>query len=414
MVAAAGCSAAPETEAWIPLPAAVASYLLAPSTSGEAGAAEIGALHRRLLAGEPTASLRRDLAALVTSAPASGAAAVLLAEIAFVDGQPAAARDLLAHAPTNGEAGAAARLLSARLHELSGASWPAYLDYAELAATVPIAAERRTALRSAAVADLAARVARQLADASPEAAADSLARLVEIDPESRATLDLRARVAAARGDPGAELDAVRALSARRPDDRALALRRGELEVEVGDAGRGLELLAALAAEPTDDGSGREALARAKFAYRLANAPEEIRRLSRSPQLGRADFARLLYWLVPAVRAARPGATRIATDLVDHPAREELVRVANLGLLRIDEVLHRFDPERALSRAEAFLALARLGGRKVETSADACVYALERRWIAEPAECLAAAPVAGAEATAWLRQTDGSPVASGSG
>jgi len=105
--------------------------------------------------------------------------------------------------------------------------------------------------------------------------------------------------------------------------------------------------------------------------------------------------------VPSVRSARPAATRIATDALDHPAREEIVRVANLSLLRVDEALHVFEPQRAVTRYEAFSALARLRGERAETRAEACRFALARRWITEEAACLPAAPVAGSEAVGWL-------------
>jgi hypothetical protein len=47
--------------------------------------------------------------------------------------------------------------------------------------------------------------------------------------------------------------------------------------------------------------------------------------------------------VPQIRTARPGAAQIASDIVDHPSRDEIARVANLGLMSIDETLHRFSP-----------------------------------------------------------------------
>jgi len=410
-----GCAAVPREAVRRPPPREVAAFLLDPSTlAPEADAAEIGRLFRELLAGAPSAELRAALDRRVRAARAGAAAALLRAQIELVAGDVEAARRALAGAL--GEAGTAApaRLLAARLAELAGESLTAHSHYESLADELPVAAERRDALREKAVEELRARVSRALAERRVAAAAEELARLLELDAGSRATAELQAAVGAARGDARQELEAVRALVATQPASLPLRLRRGELEVEVGDAALGLGLLEELAAAHSGDARVHLALAHAMFSYRLVNSPEEIRRLARSPQLARGDFARLLYWLVPAVRSARPGATLIATDLVDHPAREEIVRVANLGLLRIDEVLHRFEPGRHLTRSEAFRALARLVGERAETTAQTCVYAVRQSWIAETGECLPSAPVSGAEATGWLRQTTGSFAAGGSG
>ncbi len=92
---------------------------------------------------------------------------------------------------------------------------------------------------------------------------------------------------------------------------------------------------------------------------MLNSPEQVRGLRDKVALSRADFAVLLYWTVPQIRTARPGAAQIASDIVDHPSRDEIARVANLGLMSIDESLHRFSPNAALRRADAVSALLRL-------------------------------------------------------
>jgi hypothetical protein len=204
---------------------------------------------------------------------------------------------------------------------------------------------------------------------------------------------------------------VRALATAHPDREELSRRRGVLEVEVGDAATGIALLQGLAARSPGDAGIAADLQRAKFLFRLANAPEEVRRAAVLPQLTRADFARLLYWLVPEIRSSRGGVARIATDILDDPAREEIVRVANLGLLGVDETLHLFEPRRALLRSEAFLALGIVAaGRRAEVCAGAtpggaaspCDWALRCGWIPEAGECLPRAPVSGQEAVEWVR------------
>jgi len=139
-------------------------------------------------------------------------------------------------------------------------------------------------------------------------------------------------------------------------------------------------------------------------------PQEVRQIAARPLLTRAAFARLLYWLVPEVRATRGRTPPVATDLVDHPAREEILRVTSLGLLEVDATLHLFDPDRPLRRSEAFRALlARpgLGGappcaRTAVAAGDACAAALSCGLISEPSECLPAGPVSGREAVDWMQ------------
>jgi hypothetical protein len=215
------------------------------------------------------------------------------------------------------------------------------------------------------------------------------------------------RVGAAAGDRRAELEALRAIEGAGIDTPAERLRRGSLELEVGDAGEGLAILEReAAARPADPEVRREWL-RARVRFRLANSPDPVRRAAAAAELTRADFALLLYWLVPEVRSARGGTTRIATDILDHPAREEIARVANLDLLRVDEALHLFEPDRPLRRLEAFRALARLedglgsaagGGQDL---AATCARAAAAGWIDEAGDCLPAAAVSGGEAIAWL-------------
>ena len=95
---------------------------------------------------------------------------------------------------------------------------------------------------------------------------------------------------------------------------------------------------------------------ARFRWRLEHAPASVRVAAGSAQVTRAQLARLIYWLVPGVRAARGGAARIASDVVGHDAHEEIVRIVNLGLLRVDETLHVFEPDRLARRGEALEAL----------------------------------------------------------
>lgn len=225
----------------------------------------------------------------------------------------------------------------------------------------------------------------------------------------RSTMEMARLAEDARG----ELAAVKALQASSPQDPALSLRRGQLELLAGDPRVGLALIEALAAAAPGDPALQTEAARAKFAWRLLNSPEQVRSLRDKVQLTRGDFAVLLYWMVPQIRTARPGAAQIASDIVDHPSRDEIARVANLGLMSIDETLHRFSPDAPLRRPDAVSALLRLladanpegecrlprsGGREGLCRAGASCGLLE-----DPLLCQAGSGISGSEAIEMLRR-----------
>ena len=127
---------------------------------------------------------------------------------------------------------------------------------------------------------------------------------------------------------------------------------------------------------------------------------------------------LLYWLVPGVRAGVASSARIATDVLDHPQRQEIVRVVNLQLMDVDATLRRFEPEARVRRSAALRALLRALQRAPQ--APACVAPLQGNpqpsrealcsaaaacgMLPEAADCLPEAGVSGAEAAAWIRRT----------
>jgi hypothetical protein len=228
-------------------------------------------------------------------------------------------------------------------------------------------------------------------------------------------------VAAARGDEVGELEAVARLAERFPEREDLAERRGALELEVGDPGAGVEIFQALVEAHPEDRALAERLEAAKFRWRLSLLPERVSRLVQQPELSRGGFAVLLFWLVPEIRYGRPAGARIATDILDHPQREEIARVANLGLMAVDPTLHRFAPEAPVTRLaalEAVLAVlrARPGGASgcahPGTSDPglpaACAAAVRCRLIADPGDCLPNARLSGREAIEWVRRVLGEP------
>jgi len=392
---------APELRPFLPDPARL--------PGGGAEADRAAALHARLLRGEDPATLLSEAESIAAGASRGAALRLFVAEAALVAGD--AARSLAeASALVEESAIPEAELVAGRAAESVGDPVAAVAHYRAAAAADPIAAERRDRLEPEAVSELRRRIEEALAQRRLETARAELRTLATWRAGERETWQLAARVAQAAGDRPGELDARRTVAAKGEEALEDRLRRGALEVEVGDAATGLALLEALAASRPDDSAARAEWMRARFSFRLANAPESVRFAAVSNQLTRSDFALLLYWLVPEVRSSRGGVPRIATDVLDHPAREEIVRVANLGLLRVDEELHLFEPERPLRRLEAFRALARVAtgslGEDARPAAAGeavvCARAAEAGWIPEPAECLPYAAVSGAEALAWIR------------
>lgn len=413
LVAAAvgACATAPGPE---PTPRRIdrdlARFLPDPSplAASSAEADLVRELHGRLLAGGDPATLR--LEAKRPGAPAGPATRLLAAEADLVAGLPERALDELAALPPAASRAVQSRVVAGRAEEMRGDVVAAVLHYQAAAGSSSVAAAKVRELELEALATLESRIDEELSAGRLEHARDDLLTLEEWRPGEPSTLRRVARYGALAGDADRELAARRALAAGGEESFADQLRRGSLEVQFGDAAGGLALLESLAATHPDDASAQAAWRAARFRFRLVNSPEAVRVAASATELTRADFARLLYWLVSEVRAARSFTPRIATDVLDHPARDEIVRVVNLGLMTLEPSLRQFEPSRPVTRLEAFRALLQIAevgsgdaGRRLDRTSDLCARAAEAGWASEAAECLPAAPVSGREATSWIRR-----------
>ena len=93
------------------------------------------------------------------------------------------------------------------------------------------------------------------------------------------------------------------LAAARSGDEALLERRGELELEVGQPAAAIEIFEALAAPPPRASRATSSSSSApSSAGGWPTSRPTCSALVDAPELSRADFAVLLYWLVPGVRA----------------------------------------------------------------------------------------------------------------
>ena len=401
------------------MPDELRPYLVSPLVGWTEAVAGPG---RERLAGGSAALEAGDLVAaraaadeLLAADPAFAPAAVLAAQVDLVAGDPGAAVERLGPLAEGRPGFTAAQLALGRAAEATGALVRAFAAFTAVTTTSPdehpVAAERLATLRPRVVEILGNRVDDALARRDPARAAESLARLEAWAADETVTLRSALRVAEARGDRRAELTALRKLAPREPDDRALAERRGELELEVGDPGAGLQAFERLAERHPGDAALAERVAYAKFRWRVAQLPPKVVEAADAPELDRGGFAVLLYWLVPQVRYGRGGSARIASDVLDDPRREEMVRVINLGLIPIDRSLHRFYPDRPVSLGGALEALHRVLERqgRAGCSGDgaapgSCDAAAACGLIRAAEECPRSETISGAAAVELIRRT----------
>jgi len=344
-------------------------------------------------------------------------ATVLAAQVGFARRDYAAAaaalRPVVEELPGYG----AAQLLMGRLSEELGHLPEAYSAYRAASGDSDLAAERAAEILPRALDILAHRLDEALGRGWLEEAEGLLVTLTAWDPDATVTLEATRRVATRRGDPEGELAAVIRLGERFPERRDLIERRGELELEVGDPASGLEIFTALVDQFPGDPTLAEKLERARFRWRLNLLPEVAQRAAAEVELRRGSFAVLLYWLVSDVRYRRPERPRIATDILDHPQREAITRVINLGLMDIDDTVHHFSPEDPLRQGSALAALlsvlAELSERPAACIGPAgpgqawetvCASAVRCQLLTDPVECLPQASLSGAEAVELIRRT----------
>jgi tetratricopeptide (TPR) repeat protein len=307
----------------------------------------------------------------------------------------------------------ASQLLIGRAAERLGDIPLAYAAYRAIAARNPLAFKRTGELHPRALEIVSNRLDEALRNSNTPEAEKQLGLLRSWAPSESLTFEASRKVAMALGDREAELAAVKELSSRKPGDRPLLERRAELELEVGDPSAGLEIVQDLAGRHPKDPELAEKLESAKFRWRLSQLPRDVQQVAAKPELNKGDLAVLLYWLVPDVRNSRPTAGRIATDVLDNPHQEEIVRVVNLGLMDVDPTLHRFSPSSPVRRGFALRvvlrALARFGkaacpGGTSATSSDTCEASVSCGLVPSGEDCQSGSPLSGSEGVEILRRS----------
>lgn len=341
-------------------------------------------------------------------------ASVLRAQSGFIDDDYEAVLDELEPIVQEYPGYVAAQLLFGRSSEKLGNLIEALEAYQRIADSNELARSRVVDLTPRAAEIMALRIEDALSKGRTTAAQEELFRLQEWAPDEDRTLEVGADVARATGDTQAELQALRTLVVRQPENRTLEARWAELELEIGDPAAGMRIFEELAERYPDDAEVAEKLIQARFLWRFQLLPPDVRQVADKAELTRADFAVLVYWLFPEIRYGSVGGARIANDILEHPQREQIVRVVNSRILDVDPSLHRFEPYRSIRRVQALTAMLRLlarkeppfaclGGVDVPRSSQAiCAQAAACGLMAEPADCLPTAPVSGQETLEFCR------------
>lgn len=382
-------------------------------------AERVDSAHARLREGLELSGIEAAAADLLAEDSGFHPAMVLLAQVDAARHENEAALERLRPIVDELPSYVAARLLLGRAAELAG-DLPTALDAFALLAEggQDLAARRVEEIRPRALEIGLNRLRDEVERGRVEAAEEHLVWLETQVPDSLQALEGARLIAIASDDPLAELAAVRRL-AEATGELDVRERAAELELEIGDVRAGLDQLTELEREYPEEARVAELLELAKFLWRLQLLPQEAQDIGRKVELDRTDLAVLLYWLVPEVRHSQVTNPPIAADILDHPQHKVILRVLNLGLMEMDETLHRFEPEAPATRAVVLRALVGLlagGERPLACLSGMEALELDRSWrslcqhsarcqlIPEEADCRPSATVAGSEVLDLFRRT----------
>jgi hypothetical protein len=196
--------------------------------------------------------------------------------------------------------------------------------------------------------------ARSIETQPPEQALADIARALEVDPANH-ELRLAQAECLIRLD---RLDDAGSILVGLGDDPRALMMAGHIAELEGDLVTAMDRYKAV---PVETPGRDDALKRAKTRWRLSVVPSYVQHALASDQLTRAELAVLLVNLVPEVRAMGSGSVPLLTDILDLPSQRDIVTAARLGLLPVDRVEHRFDPDRAASLQEVRDAIGRVAG-----------------------------------------------------
>jgi tetratricopeptide (TPR) repeat protein len=374
--------------------------------------ARIEEAYRSFDQGRSPAEVEAVARKILEAAPGVPSALVLLAQTEYLTGQYQAVverlRPLLAEQP----AYVAAAVLAGRSYERLGDELAAFEAYRGVAELDQVAGARAAELRRKAVELMTAEARQAAGESRYEDAEAILARVDALSPGAKSSLEIRLEIHRGRNQVREELAVLRQL-APVAGSRPLRERLGQLEVDIGDVKAGLEVFEALLREQPGDAALLAQVDRAKFRWRLERLPARVRAIARKAELTRADLASLLYWLLPPVQHSPVVDPPIAGDILNHPAQQEILRVTDLGLMEVDETLHRFNPDGASNRRATLAALLALLARQrlpcvageslaKDARAWVCRKSVECGLLGDESRCQPGSPISGTDAVDLLK------------
>jgi tetratricopeptide (TPR) repeat protein len=173
--------------------------------------------------------------------------------------------------------------------------------------------------------------------------------LVDVAPESPAGYHVLASAAEAEGKLEDAWAAAETAHARDPSDASLTESLAALALKTSRFAEAEALYGGLA---KDDPILREKQAAARLEFQLQNLPVAARKAVAAARVTRAQFAALLFTLVPEVASARvPPGVDVAVDVLDRPERTPLVKAIALGFFSVARGTHLVGADTPLTRGE---------------------------------------------------------------
>lgn len=272
--------------------------------------------------------------------------------------------------PSSPEARAAALAARAEDDAVAGRlrdALDAYRDAARLAPGEARYLERVGELRASYVTTLRAEAESALSREDFAAARRAALALVEVAPESPAGYHVLASAAEAEGKLEDAWAAAQTAHARAPTDASLTESLAALALKTSRFAEAEALYGGLA---KDDPSLREKQTAARLEFQMQNLPAAARKAVAAPRITRAQFAALLFTLVPEVASARvPPGGDVAVDVLDRPDRRRLVKAIALGFFSVARGTHLVGADTPVARNEMpghLRRLASLLGSRDET------------------------------------------------
>ncbi len=193
---------------------------------------------------------------------------------------------------------------------------------------------------------------RSLADGAPQRALEELQSALALEPDDPDLILVQARALMVTG----RLQDAEDLLAPLLDNPPALM----LAAEVAEkAGRLLVAMERYERVPSDTEGRNEGLERVRMRWRLSSLPRYAQTALTSRDLTRAQLATLLVNLAPSLETIPGGHVPLLSDIVDTPCQREILASVRLGLIDIDELEHRFDPQRPVRPTEVRVAVDRL-------------------------------------------------------